>query len=80
MKIDARKLVHDFGGQAELRRKLEASGNAVSASEKYARDTIEKWCQRKSIPGRWLVIMNSIMKFDIANYVIKQAPTRKKKA
>lgn len=79
MKIDARKLVHDFGGQTELRRKLAASGNPVSGSEKYCRDTIEKWCQRGSIPGRWLVVMNSIQKFDIANYVIKPTVQRRKK-
>ena len=76
MKIDARKLVHEFGGHADLMRKLAAAGHPVSSSERYGRDTIEKWCQRGSIPGKWLVVMNNLQKFNIANYVIK--PTKRK--
>lgn len=76
MKIDARKLVRDFGGHAELMRKLASAGQPVSTSERYGRDTIEKWCLRGSIPGKWLVAMNNLQKFNIANYVIK--PTKRK--
>lgn len=76
MKIDARRLVRDFGGHADLMRKFAAAGTPVSTSEKFGRDTIEKWCARNSIPGKWLVTMNNLQKFDVATYVLK--PTKKK--
>lgn len=73
MKMDARRLIHDLGGQAEVRRKLDSNGHRIS------QDGIEKWCVRGSIPGEWLLHLSSIGKVDIAAYKLKPAKKAKKK-
>jgi len=71
MKMDARRLIHDLGGQAEVKRKLAAAGHAIST------DGLEKWCVRGSVPGEWLLRLSEADKFDIAAYKLK--PTKRKK-
>lgn len=61
-KLNARQLVKDMGGQAELHRKLN-----VGLSKEDARITlkgIEKWCERGAIPGHWLTEIINIAKRD----------------
>ena len=74
MKMDARKLVHHFGGQAELRRKLEAAGHHIT------KDGIEKWCIRGNIPTEWLLRLNEIETVNIADFKLKPAKKKKKAA
>lgn len=71
MKMDARRLVHDLGGQAELQRKLGAEGHHITT------DGIEKWCVRGNIPTEWMLRLNEIEKFDISSYKLK--PSKKKR-
>lgn len=71
MKMNARRLIHDLGGQAEVRRKLVAAGHDIS------QDGLEKWCVRGSIPGQWLVNLSSISAFNIADYRITKRTKRK---
>lgn len=78
MKMNARRLIHELGGQAEVQRKLEAAGFTVSKSVNHKCDTIEKWCVRGSIPGEWLVRLSQIAKFDLATYKIPTKRTKRK--
>lgn len=71
MKMDARRLVHDLGGQAELQRKLDANGHRITT------DGIEKWCGRGNIPTEWMLHILEIEKVDIGSYRLK--PAKKKK-
>lgn len=54
MTLNVRGLVHRLGGQKALHRTLVANGHNVS------RDTVEKWCARSSIPGKWLVRLQDV--------------------
>lgn len=72
MKMDARRLVHQFGGQAELQRKLEEEGHTISKAG------IEKWCIRGNIPAEWLIRMQEIVGFNIVDFKLK--PTKKKRS
>lgn len=73
MKMNARRLIHDLGGQAEVRRKLVAAGYDIS------QDGLEKWCVRGSVPGQWLLNLSSIGAFNIADYKLKATKRTKKK-
>lgn len=72
MKMDARRLIHDLGGQAEVRRQLDGKGHHIT------RDGLEKWCVRGSIPGEWMLKLSEITPFNIAEYRIK--PIKRKRA
>lgn len=71
MKMDARRLVHDLGGQAELRRKLEAQGHHITT------DGVEKWCVRGNIPTEWMMRLHEIQPISLADYKIKPKKKRK---
>lgn len=45
-RLHVRKLISRFGGQAELCRRMNAKGYAITAK------AIEKWIERDSIPGK----------------------------
>lgn len=46
--MNVRGLVHRLGGQAALRRTLEAAGYEITTP------AIEQWCYRGHIPGIWI--------------------------
>lgn len=73
MKMNARRLIHDLGGQAEVRRKLVAAGHDIT------QDGLEKWCVRGSVPGQWMLRLSTVGNFNIADYQIKPAKRTKKK-
>lgn len=73
MKMNARRLIHRLGGQAEVRRKLISEGHNIKL------DTVEKWCVRGSIPGEWLVHLSSLGKFDLSEFKVKPNKKVKKK-
>lgn len=50
-RLDARKIVHRFGGRSELWRRLAARNHHVSIK------TIEKWMERESIPSHRLLVL-----------------------
>lgn len=70
--LAARKLVKHLGGQAALHRRL----NAGKSPERISLEAIEKWCERDSIPGRWLAELLSLAKkdkiqIDVDDYIVK---------
>lgn len=73
MKMDARRLVHHFGGQAELQRKLEAAGHHIT------KDGIEKWCIRGNIPTEWHLRLLEIESFNISDFKLKPQKKVKRK-
>jgi hypothetical protein len=69
--FNARGAVLFFGGPADLARRLKAAGFTLSLK------AIEKWTQRKTIPGSWLVRMASVAKtegrsFDIHDFIVRE--------
>jgi len=71
MKMDARRLVHELGGQAELQRRLGDIGHRITT------DGIEKWCVRGSVPTEWMMRLNEIQPINLADYKIKPKKMRK---
>ena len=64
MKIDARRLIHDLGGQSEVRRKLADAGHVITKSG------LEKWCIRGGIPSDWMIRLSEISEFKLVDYKI----------
>lgn len=56
LRLDAKKIVHRFGGRIELWRRLEAKGHHISVK------TIEKWMERESIPSNRLLVLMDLAK------------------
>ena len=57
--LDVLKIVHVFGGFAEMRYRLERRGLG-----QVSRDAIDKWVKRGRIPGSWLVALQLLAKID----------------
>ena len=76
-RLNARQLVKDLGGQASLHRKL----NEGHKGERITLEAIEKWCERDSIPGKWLVELSTLankekIDLQLANYIIQPRAVR----
>lgn len=66
--LDVRGAVKFFGGPAELRRRLAAADSKITVK------AIEKWHERNSIPGVWLVRLSQLARtqgrnFDISDFM-----------
>lgn len=55
-KLDAKRIVHRFGGRSELWRRMAKHGHHVSVK------TIEKWMERDSIPTQRLIALMDLAK------------------
>ncbi len=51
-RIDAQRMVREFGGPSQLQRRLVKDGHDISLK------AVERWISRGRIPGDWLVIMS----------------------
>jgi hypothetical protein len=70
-RFDVKAAVRFFGGPAELARRASASGPALSVK------AIEKWQERGSIPGVWLVRLSQLARreeriFEIHDFMNKE--------
>lgn len=80
-RLNARQLIKDMGGQAELHRKLNA--HAPQDHPRISLKGIEKWCERGTIPGHWLTEILSIAQRDklpITDQLDSYLPARKRAA
>lgn len=73
MKIDARSIVHLFGGPSTLYRRLKLAGEDVSLK------AIDMWVYRSSIPGKRLMMLANLAKkdgvrFDLTKYMLEDEP------
>ena len=52
--LDVAFMIEQLGGVAELKRKIESKGHEITYKG------IEKWRERKSITGKWLVLLQDL--------------------
>jgi len=52
--LDVGFMIEQLGGVAELKRKIESKGHEITYKG------IEKWRERKSITGKWLITLQTL--------------------